>query len=69
MVCLLPTGSTAAVQTYARAAAEAGAGFVNATPEPVANDPALVALFTEHGAPLLGDDLRSHLGATTLHTA
>ncbi|MFC8368841.1 MULTISPECIES: inositol-3-phosphate synthase [unclassified Streptomyces] len=69
VVCLLPTGSTEAVQTYARAAAEAGAGFVNATPEPVANDPALVALFTERGVPLLGDDLRSHLGATTLHTA
>ncbi|MEU8825709.1 inositol-3-phosphate synthase [Streptomyces sp. NPDC048636] len=69
VVCLLPTGSTEAVATYARAAAEAGAGFVNATPEPVANDAELAALFAERGAVLLGDDLRSHLGATTLHTA
>ncbi|MDF3290295.1 inositol-3-phosphate synthase [Streptomyces silvisoli] len=69
LVCLLPAGSTAAVQAYAGAAALAGVGFVNATPEPVANDPELVRLFEENGAALLGDDLRSHLGATTLHTA
>ncbi|WP_405160858.1 inositol-3-phosphate synthase [Nocardia sp. NBC_01499] len=69
LVCLLPTGSTEAVQTYARAAALAGVPFVNATPEPVAHDADLVALFESRGVPLLGDDLRSHLGATTLHTA
>ncbi|PRY37502.1 inositol-3-phosphate synthase [Umezawaea tangerina] len=69
LVCLLPTGSTEAVQAYARAAALAGAAFINATPEPVAHEPELVALFEERGVPLLGDDLRSHLGATTLHTA
>jgi myo-inositol-1-phosphate synthase len=69
LVCLLPTGATQAVKAYARAAALAGVGFVNATPEPVAHDDELVALFTANGAPLLGDDLRSHLGATTLHTA
>jgi myo-inositol-1-phosphate synthase len=69
LVCLLPTGSTEAVQAYARAAALAGVAFINATPEPVAHEPELVALFEERGVPLLGDDLRSHLGATTLHTA
>ncbi|MFE7112649.1 inositol-3-phosphate synthase [Streptomyces sp. NPDC057575] len=69
LVCFLPTGARAAVQMYARACAEAGAAFVNATPEPVANCPELAALFLERGVPLLGDDLRSHLGATTLHTA
>ncbi|MDJ1130762.1 inositol-3-phosphate synthase [Streptomyces iconiensis] len=69
VVCLLPTGSTEAVTAYARASAEAGAGFINATPEPVANSTELAALFTERGVVLLGDDLRSHLGATTLHTA
>ncbi|MFI9382471.1 inositol-3-phosphate synthase [Kutzneria sp. NPDC052558] len=69
LVCLLPTGSTDAVQAYARAAALAGVAFVNATPEPVAHEPELVELFERHGVPLLGDDLRSHLGATTLHTA
>ncbi|MFI7110341.1 inositol-3-phosphate synthase [Nonomuraea sp. NPDC050227] len=69
LVCVLPTGATAAVQAYARAAALAGVAFVNATPEPVAHEPELVTLFEANGAPLLGDDLRSHLGATTLHTA
>ncbi|MFE7741632.1 inositol-3-phosphate synthase [Nocardia sp. NPDC057455] len=69
LICLLPTGSTEAVQMYARAAALAGVSFVNATPEPVAHDDELVALFEQCGVPLLGDDLRSHLGATTLHTA
>ena len=69
LVCLLPTGSAEAVQAYARAAALAGVAFVNATPEPVAHEPELVALFERQGVPLLGDDLRSHLGATALHTA
>ncbi|HET6482579.1 MAG TPA: inositol-3-phosphate synthase, partial [Actinoplanes sp.] len=69
LICLLPTGSTEGVQTYARAAALAGVAFVNATPEPVAHDADLVALFESRGVPLLGDDLRSHLGATALHTA
>jgi myo-inositol-1-phosphate synthase len=69
LVCLLPTGATEAVQTYARAAALAGVAFVNATPEPVAHEPELVELFAANKVALLGDDLRSHLGATTLHTA
>lgn len=69
LVCLLPTGATNAVQAYARAAALAGAAFVNATPEPVVHEPELERLFTGRRVPLLGDDLRSHLGATTLHTA
>jgi myo-inositol-1-phosphate synthase len=69
LVCFLPTGATEAVRAYARACAEAGVAFVNATPELVANDPELSGLFSQRGVPLLGDDLRSHLGATTLHTA
>lgn len=69
LVCLLPAGSTGAVQLYARAAAEAGASFVNATPEPVAVDRAMARLFRSRNAALLGDDLRSHVGATTVHTA
>ncbi|QDL69625.1 myo-inositol-1-phosphate synthase [Streptomyces malaysiensis subsp. malaysiensis] len=69
LVCLLPTGATNAVQAYARAAVKAGVAFVNATPEPVAHDPEIAAAFVSGGVPLLGDDLRSHLGATTLHTA
>lgn len=69
LVCLLPTGSTRDVQAYAEAAANARVAFLNATPEPVALDERLAAAFARAGVPLLGDDLRSHVGATTVHTA
>jgi myo-inositol-1-phosphate synthase len=69
LVCVLPTGATQAVQAYARAAAKGRVAFVNATPEQVVHEPELAQLFGEQGVPLLGDDLRSHLGATTLHVA
>ncbi|MBR0578694.1 myo-inositol-1-phosphate synthase [Bacillus altitudinis] len=69
LVCFLPTGSFEAVRVYAEACAHAQTAFINATPEPVANDPEFVKMFEESETPLLGDDLRSHLGATTLHTA
>jgi myo-inositol-1-phosphate synthase len=68
-VCFLPAGASDAVRAYAEASARAGTAFVNATPELVANDSELARLFEEWRVPLLGDDLRSHFGATTLHTA
>lgn len=68
LVCYLPVGSLRAVQAYARAAATAKVAFVNATPEPVVHDPVIAALF-ENVAPLLGDDMKSFIGATTVHTA
>nr|WP_255724662.1 myo-inositol-1-phosphate synthase [Shimazuella soli] len=69
LICYLPTGSYEAVRAYATASVEAKVAFINATPEPVATDSYFQAKFHEYGVPLLGDDLRSHLGATTLHTA
>ncbi|MFB6719667.1 inositol-3-phosphate synthase [Kribbella sp. NPDC056345] len=69
LVCFLPTGATHAVRSYAEAAARAGVAFVNGTPEQVANDPGFQALFAEHNAQLVGDDTRSMVGATTVHTA
>lgn len=71
MVCYLPTGSCSyeAVRAYARIAAEANVAFINATPEPVAQDEEFQQLFEDRGIPLLGDDIRSHMGATTLHAA
>ncbi|PFX72041.1 myo-inositol-1-phosphate synthase [Bacillus cereus] len=69
LVCYLPTGSYNAVRAYAKACSLANTAFINATPEPVANDPEYVTMFEESGTPLLGDDIRSHLGATALHTA
>jgi myo-inositol-1-phosphate synthase len=69
LAILLPTGSTEAVRMFARAAIAAGVGVVNGTPELVSRCPELSAGFEASGLAVLGDDLRSHLGATTLHTA
>jgi myo-inositol-1-phosphate synthase len=69
MVCYLPTGAKLAVRAYAYAAADAGVAFVNATPEPIANDPKTSDYFRSKGVVLLGDDVKSQLGATALHTA
>lgn len=69
LVCYLPTGAALAARTYAKAAAAVGVAFVNAMPEAVANDPELQAAFDAGGAPLLGDDIKSQLGATAVHTA
>lgn len=69
LVCYLPAGSSESVRSYSLAAAAAGVGFVNATPEVVANDPDMAALFARAGVPLLGDDVKSQFGATALHTA
>lgn len=67
-VCYLPTGARNDVQNYAIAACRAGVGFVNATPEEVVHDENLRAMFERAGVPLLGDDMKSHAGATALHT-
>ena len=68
-VCYLPTGSTKDVQFYAEVCLEANVAFINACPERVAHDPVISKKFFEKGIPLLGDDMRSHVGATAIHTA
>jgi myo-inositol-1-phosphate synthase len=68
LICCIPSGAHQAVLLYAEAAAKAGAAFINCTAAPAAHDAATAALFAQHGVPLLGDDLRSHVGATTIHT-
>lgn len=69
LVIVLPTGASQAIRMFAGAALAAGVTVVNATPEEVARDLDIRRRFREAGVVLLGDDLRSHLGATTLHTA
>lgn len=69
LVCYLPTGASKAVRIYAEAAAYAGVGFINTTPERIARDPYFQQLFIEKNDQLMGDDTKSLLGATTLHTA
>ncbi|MBB5633096.1 myo-inositol-1-phosphate synthase [Cryobacterium mesophilum] len=66
-VCYLPVGSDAAVKFYAQAAIDSKVAFVNALPVFVASDPEWAARFTDAGVPIVGDDVKSQLGATITH--
>lgn len=65
----LPVGSEAAVRFYAQCALEAGVGFINNIPVFIASDPEWAGRFKERGLPLVGDDIKSQLGATITHRA
>jgi myo-inositol-1-phosphate synthase len=67
LVCYLPVGSEQAAKHYARCAIEAGVGFVNALPVFIASDPEWAARFTQAGVPIIGDDIKSQVGATITH--
>jgi len=67
LVCYLPVGSEEAAKHYAQAAIDAGVAFVNALPVFIASDPVWAAKFTEAGVPIVGDDIKSQLGATITH--
>lgn len=67
LVCYLPVGSEAAVRHYAEACLEAYVGMVNCVPVFIASDPEWARRFAEAGLPIVGDDVKSQLGATILH--
>ncbi|GAB3438015.1 inositol-3-phosphate synthase [Actinophytocola sediminis] len=67
LVSYLPVGSEDADRFYAQAAIDAGVAFVNALPVFIASDPAWAAKFTEAGVPIVGDDIKSQVGATITH--
>jgi myo-inositol-1-phosphate synthase len=67
LVAYLPVGSDAAQKHYASAALEAGVAFVNAIPVFIASDPTWARRFEEAGVPIVGDDIKSQVGATILH--
>ncbi len=67
LACYLPVGSEEAVKFYAQAALDAGVAFVNAVPVFVASDPEWAAKFTRAGVPIVGDDIKSQVGATITH--
>jgi len=69
LVCYLPVGSTEAVEYYAEAALEAEVALVNAIPVFVASDDEWGRRFAERGIPIVGDDIKSQLGATITHRA
>lgn len=63
----LPVGSEAATEFYAECALRAGCAFVNNIPVFIASDPTWARKFSDHQLPLLGDDIKSQLGATITH--
>lgn len=67
LACYLPVGSEEAVKFYAQAALEAGVAFVNAVPVFVASDPVWAQKFVDAGVPIVGDDIKSQVGATITH--
>ena len=67
LVSYLPVGSEDAQKFYAQAALDAGVAFVNAIPVFIASDPVWAKRFAEAGVPIVGDDIKSQVGATILH--
>ena len=67
LVSYLPVGSEAAQRHYATACLEAGVGFVNAIPVFIASDPEWAQRFEDAGVPIVGDDIKSQVGATIVH--
>jgi myo-inositol-1-phosphate synthase len=67
VVSYLPVGSELATRRYVEAALEAGVGFVNCIPVFIASDPEWERRFKEAALPIVGDDIKSQVGATILH--
>jgi len=67
LVAYLPVGSEEADKFYAQCAIDAGVGFVNALPVFIASDPVWAKKFEDAGVPIVGDDIKSQVGATITH--
>ena len=67
LVCYLPVGSEQAAQHYAQAAIDAGVAFVNCLPVFIASDVEWAQKFGDAGVPIVGDDIKSQVGATIVH--
>nr|WP_247892753.1 myo-inositol-1-phosphate synthase [Azospirillum baldaniorum] len=67
LVSYLPVGSQRATEFYAEQALEAGCAFVNCIPVFIASDPSWAKRFERRGLPVIGDDIKSQMGATIIH--
>jgi myo-inositol-1-phosphate synthase len=67
LVCYLPVGSEAATKWYVEQALQAGVGFVNCLPVFIARQPDWDKRFRDAGLPIIGDDIKSQVGATIVH--
>lgn len=64
----VPVGSEKAAQFYAEASLKAGVGFINAMPAFIVSDPQWAKRFKEENIPAIGDDVKSQMGATIIHS-
>ncbi len=67
LVNYMPVGSEQAARFYAKAALDAGAAFINCMPVFIASDPEWGRKFEEKKLPVVGDDVKSQIGATIVH--
>ena len=67
LVCYLPVGSEAATKWYVEQALQAGVGFVNCLPVFIARQDDWDKRFEDAGLPIIGDDIKSQVGATIVH--
>ncbi|CAN7616868.1 inositol-3-phosphate synthase [Phenylobacterium sp. LjRoot219] len=67
VVSYLPVGSQRATEYYAQQALEAGCAFVNCIPAFIASNPVWAKRFQRRGLPIIGDDIKSQVGATIVH--
>jgi myo-inositol-1-phosphate synthase len=67
LICYLPVGSEQAARFYAQCAIDAHVAFVNALPVFIAGTPEWAAKFEAAGVPIVGDDIKSQVGATITH--
>ncbi|MGZ5353688.1 MAG: inositol-3-phosphate synthase [Actinomycetota bacterium] len=67
LVCYLPVGSEEAAKHYAQAAIDAGVALVNCLPVFIASDVTWAQKFVAAGVPIIGDDIKSQVGATIVH--
>jgi myo-inositol-1-phosphate synthase len=67
LVSYLPVGSEQADKFYAQCAIDANVAFVNALPVFIASDPVWAKKFADAGVPIVGDDIKSQVGATITH--
>lgn len=67
LVCYLPVGSEEAAKFYAQCAIDANVAFVNALPVFIAGTPEWAEKFEKAGVPIVGDDIKSQIGATITH--
>ncbi|NLO89204.1 MAG: inositol-3-phosphate synthase [Clostridia bacterium] len=67
LINYVPVGSEEAARKYAEACLEAGIGFINAMPVFIASDQEWAEKFKSRGIPIIGDDIKSQVGATIVH--